>query len=94
MVLYSENTFGVRRRCGRHFAGGQPLQFRDFLAHEPHIGRLVALAAVGRGCQVRAVSFEYDVVQFHFTHRIGQLFLKVTTPPIPKAKSPQAFSFR
>ena len=38
-------------------------------------GRLVALAAVGRGCQVRAVSFEYDVVQFHSTHRIGQLAL-------------------
>ena len=40
-----------------------------------YIGRLVALAPVGCGRQVRAVGFEQDVPQLHVAHDLGQFAL-------------------
>ena len=65
----AEHPPGVGRRRGGDLLRVEPLDFGDLVADVAHVGRFVAPAPVGNGCQVGAVGLQHDVAQAPFRAR-------------------------
>ena len=52
--------------------GGHPLNGRDLLGDQPDMGGLVALAAMRRRCQIRAVGLHKDAVHGDGFHDVPE----------------------
>ena len=67
-----EHAFGVGGGCRGNDCGCRALQLRYLGADVLHVGRFVALAAMGRRGQVGRVGFQHQIGEIHFPHGVGQ----------------------
>ena len=70
---FVEQTFEVRTGLLRHFFHAASPEDRNLLGYERHVGRIVGLAAMRHGSEIRAVSFDEATIHRYEACNLAQI---------------------